>query len=531
MTTLYPGGLDSLTNPASSDPLSSGHAAQHANVNDAVEAIEAELGVNPSGVHATVADRVANVEGAAASLQFAAAGSVLQNLPTRTGDAENLMKQAVLWLDAAHSSASGQTLTNLGWGGSALNATLGSTGSADSNDPKFLDWSGSNYVYSPGSAGNGMTIPHAGTTWPTGDIDIRAYVALDDWTPGSISHVVSRWFSSANLCWVLIVNTGGTLGLWYTTDGTGGTAQFTASTVATGVTDGAAKWIRVTRSSSTGDIKFYLSDDAVTWTQLGSTVTSAAASTFNGTTVTGIGCGPALDSPLSGKVYRAQVLNGISGTPVLDVDTSLVAGNSTSFTALTGQTVTVNRATSGRKTACVTHPVWLFGTDDYMEVADNDLIDFGATDSFTIVMLGRQWATPTNYGKWLNKSNNYPNYAIDTNTTSLQMRFTAIDSGAAHVVAQSTATFTAGQALVVAGVLDRGAVTGSVYLNGTLASSGSAASLGSLANADALRIGRFSGASTSYQDFEFVAAAIFRRALSAAEITTITNYMTGRVGA
>jgi hypothetical protein len=66
MTSSYPGSLDSLTNPTSTDTLDSAtvpHAAQHANANDAIENIEAELGTNPKGTFATVAARLAAVNG------------------------------------------------------------------------------------------------------------------------------------------------------------------------------------------------------------------------------------------------------------------------------------------------------------------------------------------------------------------------------------------------------------------------------------------------------------------------------------
>ena len=46
MATNFPGSLDSFTNPSSSSTLDSpSHAAQHANINDAVEAVQAKLGV------------------------------------------------------------------------------------------------------------------------------------------------------------------------------------------------------------------------------------------------------------------------------------------------------------------------------------------------------------------------------------------------------------------------------------------------------------------------------------------------------
>lgn len=48
MATVYPGSLDTFANPASSDPMSKGigHAAQHDNINDAVAALEAKVGIN-----------------------------------------------------------------------------------------------------------------------------------------------------------------------------------------------------------------------------------------------------------------------------------------------------------------------------------------------------------------------------------------------------------------------------------------------------------------------------------------------------
>lgn len=67
MATSYPGGLDSFTNPSGTDPLNTAgaklHSTQHANANDAIEAIEAELGTNPSGSESTVADRLTTIEG------------------------------------------------------------------------------------------------------------------------------------------------------------------------------------------------------------------------------------------------------------------------------------------------------------------------------------------------------------------------------------------------------------------------------------------------------------------------------------
>ena len=51
MAVAFPATLDSLTNPASTDTLNSpSHAGQHSDANDAIEAIQAKLGVDSSAV-------------------------------------------------------------------------------------------------------------------------------------------------------------------------------------------------------------------------------------------------------------------------------------------------------------------------------------------------------------------------------------------------------------------------------------------------------------------------------------------------
>ena len=49
MAISYPSSLDDFTNPASGDKLNSpSHSQQHKNINDAVEALEAKVGVDSS---------------------------------------------------------------------------------------------------------------------------------------------------------------------------------------------------------------------------------------------------------------------------------------------------------------------------------------------------------------------------------------------------------------------------------------------------------------------------------------------------
>jgi hypothetical protein len=65
MSTLYPNSLDNFVNPTANDTLDSStvpHADQHANLNDAVEALQTVIGINPAGSHLTVKDRIIAAE-------------------------------------------------------------------------------------------------------------------------------------------------------------------------------------------------------------------------------------------------------------------------------------------------------------------------------------------------------------------------------------------------------------------------------------------------------------------------------------
>ena len=63
MATNYPTSLDQLVNPNSSDELSSpSHSQQHINANDAIEALEAKVGVNGSTDPNSLSYKVSNIE-------------------------------------------------------------------------------------------------------------------------------------------------------------------------------------------------------------------------------------------------------------------------------------------------------------------------------------------------------------------------------------------------------------------------------------------------------------------------------------
>jgi hypothetical protein len=88
MTTSFPAGLDTLVNPISSDHLDNpAHAAEHANVNDAVEALEAKVGIDGSLVTTSLDNMIAanlgkpmNLTGAVNNTRYV--GGTLTTPPT-----------------------------------------------------------------------------------------------------------------------------------------------------------------------------------------------------------------------------------------------------------------------------------------------------------------------------------------------------------------------------------------------------------------------------------------------------------------
>lgn len=194
-----------------------------------------------------------------------------------------------------------------------------------------------------GIAGSRFTSPDSVASSITGNIDIRVKLSMVDWTPAAASLMLTK-FSSSNLSYYFFVQADGKLNFQTSPDGTATVAA--VSTVATGVADGATKWVRATRQVNNGaagnTTKFYLSDDGVSWTQLGSDVVNAGTTTiYDGTGQLNIGGDSSGAFWLAGKVYRAQIYNGIDGTLAVDFNPLLYSSGST-FTAATGEVWTIN---------------------------------------------------------------------------------------------------------------------------------------------------------------------------------------------
>jgi len=96
VATNFPASLDSLTNPSSSDSLNSpSHSAQHANVNDAVEALQVKVGADSSAVTSSLDYKVAQLEADVAGFT---SGKILQVV--RATDTTNRTTTSGTFVDA-----------------------------------------------------------------------------------------------------------------------------------------------------------------------------------------------------------------------------------------------------------------------------------------------------------------------------------------------------------------------------------------------------------------------------------------------
>ena len=196
-----------------------------------------------------------------------------------------------------------------------------------------------------GSNGDYYSTPNAAANQITGDIDIRWYGRLNSVAPAAYAVLVDKVGAAGNYGYTLSQDTAGSgkLVFAYSTDGTSVKPATSSATLASvSIATSSLVWLRATLAVASGDVKFYYSPDGTTWTQLGTTQTTAAGAIFASTYAVSIAYRPSgTQYPNALWTYRAQILNGIGGTVAVDFNPARYAGGST-FTAATGEVWTVN---------------------------------------------------------------------------------------------------------------------------------------------------------------------------------------------
>jgi len=158
-----------------------------------------------------------------------------------------------------------------------------------STDASFVSMNGTQYAATADNANVSVT----------GDIDIRLRIAPNDWTPTSAVELVQKL--PASTAYRFRLETDGALGFYMAT----GNAKTTGFPV--GAVDGTKRWVRVTRTQSSGIVRFYTSTttDGSSWTQLGTDYTFNAGMALGDSTENLVVC-----ANFNGKLYHASVWSG-----------------------------------------------------------------------------------------------------------------------------------------------------------------------------------------------------------------------------
>ena len=218
------------------------------------------------------------------------------------------------------------------------------------------------YLSLPGTINQFANSPDSVVSSVTGDIAVVVRVAMQDWTPAAASDLLTKWLTTGNQrSYGLELAPTGAMNWSWSTLGTAVSVSAKTSSVP-GFVDGSINYVAVTHDVDNGaggnDVKFWTSQDGSTWTQLGSTATTAGTTSFfDSTALLNIGAydAGALGNA-AGNFYSAQVYSGIppmfggsgSASPVVDFnphrDATTPTGTITSST--TGEVWTINGASS-----------------------------------------------------------------------------------------------------------------------------------------------------------------------------------------
>jgi hypothetical protein len=423
--------------------------------------------------------------------------------------ARALLSSATLWLDAANSSSGEQTAVNQGSGGSALNATYGSTGGVDTNDPLFLPHTGENYVYFPGVTDNYVRTSFVAYN-QTGDVEIVVQTKGINWSDATRQTIFGSWSPG------FLIDKFNATSIIY---GTSNSATNCYTILPHGLTGVVDQWFKMVYVKSTGTILGYKSVDGVSWTDISSsTNTPSPGVDFpNGTSFTRVGDGI---GPLVGRVPFAQMKSGIGGTPFLTYREAgyVTSSSQTGWTGEDGNTWGVIRSTTGRKLAIVTRPIWLFGTDDYLQIPDNALLDFGLADSATLLVVARKWGGATTAQYLMLKSAGVAGYEFRTTVgNETLVGFTdGVNYPNVFQVSAASGTLQVSVATKDGSASDRLGMS----LNGAAPSFATDTNTGTNANTTPLRIGDVSLS----PDMELLALAVFRRTLTTADSAAINQF-------
>jgi hypothetical protein len=210
------------------------------------------------------------------------------------------------------------------------------------SQPLLLVHSGANYFFGSGVVQNYCSTSITVLSSTTTDFEIKAQINLQNYSSNGYS-IVGQYVAGNNNFLLFIRD--GILEIYFVVAGTGYSYN---STVAVGFTNNTDGYIKVTRDSATGAVKYYISTDGSTYAQLGATVSGVnGAITPPTTSALEVGMYENINGAFQGKIYRVTISNSIGGAPVVDFNPNQynAATSQTQWTSSTGEVWTINTGT------------------------------------------------------------------------------------------------------------------------------------------------------------------------------------------
>lgn len=216
---------------------------------------------------------------------------------------------------------------------------------------------GESYLNLTGATDERATTPDAAALDITGDIDIRMELSLDNWSGGSDSMELAAKFDvmGNNRSWLVYLTGNTQIAYRWSADGSA-TTESQSDTIY--LPHYVRRAIRITHDVNDGAgnnvVTFYTADSIEgPWTEISADTNAGTTSIFSSNAAVEIGdIADLLGDNLPGRIYKAQIYNGINGTLVADADFTVVAAGSSSFVDSEGLTWTVGGTAtiSSRKT-------------------------------------------------------------------------------------------------------------------------------------------------------------------------------------
>lgn len=188
-------------------------------------------------------------------------------------------------------------------------------------------------------------MPDSDTHDVTGDIDMIVKVSSNDWT-STWQAFIGKGATGGNYAYEFGVNTSGQLELWLSQTGSGAAVARSNAfdNAAASLADGSTYWLRVTYDVSTTAAVFYKSTDYNPSTESGTWVTISTV--FDGLSFTSIyaatgnlylGVWNGNNEYLNGKLYYAEIRDGINGTIVARFNASETNDSGATFPNIDGE--------------------------------------------------------------------------------------------------------------------------------------------------------------------------------------------------